>query len=366
VGLAEDAMVPLTRTREDILLFATVTASERLVDITPLVNPSCRCLDSHHADFVQVELQVLLATPFVYPARVQLRAPSGTLVWTVDVDRTNTVGEWTTLYGRAQARSSNAWGSNTGWDGSAPWNNVQATFERHALFGIPSLADLPRVRNVKLYISRDLDQPLARYLFSGSAALTPVPGSGQLSAGNDEAGTAIHWRELNEYGPCIVAPPCEPLDMVEYYTNLGVPVPGADIGGTNTSEGTPGLSVVDFPPSNTEVLVHCFWGSTLEPIGSSLPHALRHIWGCYCAPVYSPAATGHAPQLDGNETGFARRRVATIPGWAIRICHAGWGQLGTVSVASEFAVGKLYLESTPCCATRAPQLTLNLRVQQVS
>ena len=263
-GLGEDATVPLTPSHQEFVVAAPSTPLQAGIDISPIVNPSCRCLDNVYfntdrlqqgqsaattttAAEIEIQFQVLQPSPLVWIDGVVITAPDGTRMWQVALDRQVIVGEWTTVrVAVGSARATNRWGATTSWSGAAPWNNVQVAVTRRTLFGTPSLPEVPVVRNIRLAASLQPGKALASYLAASPMTLHPQLGNDVMMSSSSH----FTWKALNDYSQCIVAPSCVEVNMTEYFLNLTTATAGSDgSGSSDVLELDPTL----FPPSNTEV-----------------------------------------------------------------------------------------------------------------
>ena len=198
-----NALVPLTASGEPTTLLGDFSElRDKPVDLSPVVDPMCRCLQpSFDASATPtVRMQVQLRHRDVYPRNLRFSTADGTVVWEGAVPRasTSSIGSWQTLTVALGGRD-NVWqvGSVAGGrDGSVPpWHELYVSLERKSLVGVPSADEVPIVRNVVLYGGSDsAEGTYVSMLQQSNTTLSVVEGTPVLS--NGTVWLPLDWTDL--------------------------------------------------------------------------------------------------------------------------------------------------------------------------
>ena len=185
----ESAVVPLTPADQAYSLTAEAISVHQGVDITPIVDPGCRCLQvsADPEDAPTLRLEVQLRHRNVWPHEVALQDAAGRDVWRGELPRASPyiVGFWQevtlTMTGRHNRWAIGA--TAAGRDGPVPpFDDLRLVFVRKALTGTPSAFQLPQVRNVVIMATGSTAaKSAAAYLTVGGAALAQAAGDTMLS-----------------------------------------------------------------------------------------------------------------------------------------------------------------------------------------
>lgn len=215
--MGEDAVVPLSTTGDMASIASESTVVASGVDVRPIVNPSCRCLDSSYQSGggVTLQLDVLQTSHLSSVTSVELQSATGFPLWIARVEQLVRVGLWTTLRIRANARSANVWGGASGWDGTPPWDSIRVVVLRRTLYGVPSIAEVPVVRNLRLESAQVAGEPLAAYLRVSAVQVAPTAVNSFVATN-----IPVSWRSLDDYDACIFAPQCDEVNMTAYFANI--------------------------------------------------------------------------------------------------------------------------------------------------
>ena len=203
----QNAIIPLSARGDAVTLWSMNgdVVSHHGVDLRPIVDPGCRCLAPSGSEYAtpSIHFQVKLQNRNVWPHRMEFHDPQGRVVWSGILPRPNAniIGSWQSMTLLLAGRS-NVWSvgpTEYGLDGTVPpFHNLTVVVQRKALTGVPSVSDLPSIRDVVVVGSAPTPSGayLARVFPLPSPPLAASVGGTMLGDGTEIKAEWVDWATV--------------------------------------------------------------------------------------------------------------------------------------------------------------------------